>query len=642
MPATDAVKIYGTDEPRPEVIRLAAGPLSIELEGGAIRYVRYGGHEAIRGIDYLLRDSSWRTPPAKITWVRREETPDRFACELEGVVAQDDIDYRYRLVIEGGADGHLEVRADGEAVTGFLTSRTGFVVLHPIIGVAGKAVTVTHRDGSVEETTFPELISPDQPIFNIRALRHEVAPGLFVTCRMEANLPRDPDTVYEMEDQRNWTDASYKTYVCSLLDPWPFRIEAGDRIAQRVSLSFEGRVPQAASGGSATAIAVRFGDGETGRRLPEIGLGVMPEHRAGAGAAASDSDLGLRPQFITAYAVSDSPELAATLADYAALANALGAAVQLELVLPAGKSPGAELAAAAKACAAAGIAPARVIACPEPYLKSVQPVGPWPEVVDLAHIYNQVRKAFPEAKVLGGMLSYFTELNRKPPPIATVDAVICTTTPIVHAGDDRSVMETLEALPAVVASMAAMARGRPLHIGPSSIGMRHNPYGATTAPNPAQGRIAMAEEDPRQKGLFAAAWSVGYAAAIAATPVATLALNHIAGPHGLFAADNALHPVFHVMKALFLAAGKLAVPVKIEGHGIAALAWRDDDRMQLILANLGAETTMANMPTGLSGRLLDAAAFDDAAADPGWSTEGRGPLPARLELGPYAVLFATA
>ena len=641
MAATDAVKVYGTEEARPEVIRLAAGPLSIELEGGAIRYVRYAGHEAIRGIDYLLRDSSWRTPPARMTWVRREETPDRFACELEGVVVQDDIDYRYRLAIEGSADGRLEVRVDGEAATSFLTNRTGFVVLHPIIGVAGRPVTVTHKDGSTEETTFPELISPDQPIFDIRALRHEVAPGLFVTCRMEANLPRDPETIYEMEDQRNWTDASYKTYVCSLLDPWPFRIEAGDRIAQRVSLSFEGSAPGAASDGAAAATTVRFGDGETGRRLPEIGLGVMPEHRAGAGAAGNDPALGLRPQFITAYVVSDSPELAATLADYAALANALGAAVQLELVLPAGKSPGAELAAAAEACAAAGLDPVRVIACPEPYLKSVQPVGPWPEVVDLAHIYNQVRKAFPDAVVLGGMLSYFTELNRKRPPIATVDAVTCTTTPIVHAGDDRSVMETLEALPAVVASMAAMAPGKPLHIGPSSIGMRHNPYGAATAPNPAQGRIAMAEEDPRQKGLFAAAWSVGYAAAIAATPVATLALNHIAGPQGLVAADDSLHPVFHVMKVLCSAAGKPPVPVTVEGSGVGALAWRDGHRRRLLLANLGAEATAVILPPGLSGRVLDAASFAAAATDPNWSTGIGDPLPERLKLGAYAGLFAT-
>ena len=101
---------------------------------------------------------------------------------------------------------------------------------------------------------------------------------------------------------------------------------------------------------------------------------------AGAGAAGNPA-LALRPQFITAYAVTDAPDLAATLADYARIAKAMGAEVQLELVLPEGKSPRSELAAAAEACAKGGLKPARVIVCPAPYLKSIQPVGPWPEVI---------------------------------------------------------------------------------------------------------------------------------------------------------------------------------------------------------------------------------------------------------------------
>ena len=381
-------------------------------EGGAVRYVRYAGHEAIRGIDYLVRDSSWRTPPARFTVARREETPDRFLIELDGAVKQDDIDYRFRLTVEGHKDGRLDVRADGEAASGFLTNRAGFVILHPILGVAGKPVTVTHKDGSTSAAAFPDLISPDQPILDIRALRHEVAPGLFVTCRMEATLPHDPETIFEMEDQRNWTDASYKTYVGSLLDPWPYRIEPGVKVTQRVSLVFEGAAASSASAADG-GVTLRFGDGEAGR-VPEIGLGLMPQYRSGVGAAGNPV-LALRPQFITAYAETDAPDLAATIADYARIADALGAAVQLELVLPQGRSPGAELAAAAAACAKAGLKPARVIACPAPYLKSVQPVGPWPEVADLAHIYGQARKAFPDSIILGGMLSYFTELNRKRP-----------------------------------------------------------------------------------------------------------------------------------------------------------------------------------------------------------------------------------
>ena len=68
---------------------------------------------------------------------------------------------------------------------------------------------------------FPELIDPVQPMMDLRALTHEPAPGLRVTCRMEGDT-------FEMEDQRNWTDASYKTYVRPLALPWPYTLAAGE------------------------------------------------------------------------------------------------------------------------------------------------------------------------------------------------------------------------------------------------------------------------------------------------------------------------------------------------------------------------------------------------------------------------------
>ena len=55
-----------------------SAPDAIELENGAIRYVAYGGHEAIRGIDYLVRDASWRTPPGP-TWSASGSRPSSAA-----------------------------------------------------------------------------------------------------------------------------------------------------------------------------------------------------------------------------------------------------------------------------------------------------------------------------------------------------------------------------------------------------------------------------------------------------------------------------------------------------------------------------------------------------------------------------------
>ena len=39
-----------------------------------------------------------------------------------------------------------------------------------------------------------------------------------------------------MEDQRNWLDASFKTYSGSLLDAWPYLLEEGKSYLQSVEL----------------------------------------------------------------------------------------------------------------------------------------------------------------------------------------------------------------------------------------------------------------------------------------------------------------------------------------------------------------------------------------------------------------------
>ena len=86
----------------------------------------------------------------------------------------------------------------------------------------------------------------------------------------------------------------------------------------------------------------------------------------------------------------------------------------------------------------------------------------------------------------GGMFSYFTELNRKRPPVALLDFVTHATNPIVHAADDDSVMETLEALPHITRSARAIIGDLPYRIGPSTIAMRHEPLRDADDPEPAR------------------------------------------------------------------------------------------------------------------------------------------------------------
>jgi len=51
------------------------------------------------------------------------------------------------------------------------------------------------------EESFPRDVAPHQPIHRHPAIAHEVAPGITAEVRFSGD-------VFEMEDQRNWTDAS--------------------------------------------------------------------------------------------------------------------------------------------------------------------------------------------------------------------------------------------------------------------------------------------------------------------------------------------------------------------------------------------------------------------------------------------------
>ena len=65
-------------------------------------------------------------------------------------------------------------------------------------------------------------------------------PYVYVDNRVVAICTMEGDA-YEMEDQRNWTDASYKTYIRPLALPWPYTIKKGARFAQKVTLAVRER-----------------------------------------------------------------------------------------------------------------------------------------------------------------------------------------------------------------------------------------------------------------------------------------------------------------------------------------------------------------------------------------------------------------
>ncbi len=585
----DLLRLYGTRAREPESRTLVAGDLSVELQDGNLRTLRFRGHEVLRAISFLVRDKDWGTCSAAIAHLAVEEARHGFSVAYRArFTAPSGANLDCAISVSGTAQAVI-VSADCVSDAAFETARAGFVVLHPIVGMAGEPVEVRHGDGSSEQAIWPDQIEPWQPFKQIAAITHRVAPGIEATTEFDGDI-------FEMEDQRNWTDGSYKTYVRPLALPWPYRVPKNEPFSQRISVEIraeDGAVPAA---GISDVIAVRLTP--TKFTLPEIGVGLRPECLQEELAALSVlKTIGAR--HLVAHFDPDAGHGIEALKGYAEIAARSGLKVTLELAVPCKRPLEEEMAAVAALVDKAFLTLDTLFVCPSVDRQSTPPGSKWPECPPLDDVYAAARMAFPDVRLGGGMMSYFTELNRKRVPGDLVDYVSHCTNPIVHAADDLSVMQTFEALRYVVSSTRSIYGDKPYRIGPSTIAMRQNPYGSATRENPARSRVPMAHSDPRHNGAFGAAWTLAYAATVTPAGLEVLTLSTLVGAFGLVAQDceatakGELRPLAHVLARLGALAGKELVAVETSRpDAVVGLASKE----RLLLANITSKTQMVAMP----------------------------------------------
>ncbi|MEZ5932796.1 MAG: hypothetical protein R3F54_12705 [Alphaproteobacteria bacterium] len=676
-----AIALFGTDEPVASSKTLRAGPLTVEFDNGALRYIKVGGKEAIRNIAFVVRDKDWGTYNPVLQNLKIGQSGNGFEVSFDAICKDASQELHYSARIRGKSDGTLVFEGTGKAITDFVTNRTGFVVLHPVDGVAGCPSEVERVDGSTESTSFPEFIDPMCPFQDVRALAHEVLPGIKVTCRMEGDA-------FETEDHRNWNDASFKTYVRPLAKPWPYEIKAGESTEQSVVLTLSGKAPAVAGGNGIKPVTLKIGK-EAGT-MPAIGLSLPPEQDR-AILQALEPVKTLAPQFLVCPFDSriaegaprglggprvstfplDDPRLGGrgeVMAMFKAVGEATGAELVLEAVLACRDAAGApsadekimrrDLELIRKAAEDAGVSFAKVAVSPSSDLKCTLPGSVWPPCPDATAIFEATRKAFPGVPVGGGMFSYFTELNRKRPPVEAIDFICHTSCPMVHASDDITLMENLEALPHIVKSVRAIAPGLPYRVGPSAIGARDNPYGEAAAPNPQNRRLALTRMDPRQRGLAGAAWNLGYVAHLARGQAEAVALSAPVGEFGVAYArmdfeqpwfdqrGSGVYPVYHVIRGMAAGAGKPMLETDLsDGAAIQAVAYQDGGKTVLWIANLTGQPqeVVIDGLKGAKGRIatLDLESFIAATGDPDGLETEEGPTDL-LDLGAYAVVRVTA
>lgn len=606
FPAT--VSQYGKDEPLPRRYDLRAGSLSAVLEGGDLRYVKLGDDPVVIRLYAAVRDRNWNTIEPTFLAYEMDRNEDGFTVRFVAENVGSDVDFEWQGSITGTADGVITATMDGVARKDFLRNRIGWCVLHPM-EVAGVAATVETPDGTVEGQ-FPDLIAPHQPFIDMQSISH-ATPGGEIVIRFAGDL-------WEMEDQRNWTDASYKTYSTPLRLAYPVQIREGDRVWQQVTIEAKGGTNATPDTGGPVRVTV---DPARGRPIPPIGLGV-----ASHGAPLGDEDVALLKALRPAHL---HLSLDLTLSGWReALERATREAATLDAALAieaiAG-TDGAGLADLAGAVSSSEVPIARVLVFSGNDMDTGESV--------LAAARDAFAQAGVDTLIGGGTRAYFTELNRATLPLAGMDVASYTINPQVHAFDNASLTETLTAQPETVRSARAIVGDRPLAVGPITLRPPFNPNATGPEPKPAPGELP-SSVDYRQPSLFAAGWLVGSLNALGNAGVDALTYFETTGWKGLIERrDHPLRvakfhswpgmvfPLYHVLADVGEFYGGEILPVTLgDGLRVQALALRDGGRVRVILANMRDESTTVSLEVpgadNATVRRLDDQLVHLAASDP--------------------------
>jgi len=560
MPRASA-DVPGPVQAAPELaVPLRAGPLRLVFDRGELRWIRLGEREVVRGIYFALRAEGWATIPYQIRGLAITAEPRTFSVRFEARHERGPVRFGWRAEMSGAADGRIRFAVAGTAGSDFLRHRIGLCVLHPADACAGRPCIVETVDGDRLETAFPKLVAPHQPFRSVRAILHEISPGVEVEVRMEGET-------FETEDQGNWGDASFKTYGTPLHLPHPVTVKSGSVVEQSVSLSLFGIHAEPVEQATATVpgalpkkrnstepVVVTLEEGDT---LPLPALGLAGAALVGLAEADAARLRPLRLAHLRADLHLEASGWQELLERAAANATLLELPLELALFLPDDAQAG--LRELAKHAAGA-----------RPRIASVL-VYRAADRMTAEGLLGAARSALAGvsdgASFGGGSDCHFAELNRRRPLPRLLDRLTFALSPQVHAFDDATLVENLRSLPRIADTLRSFAEGTPLGISPVTLRPREDPSPSSWRE---RGERPFTD-DPRQETGFAAAWTLGLLAAAAEAGFASLTCFELAGPRGVLDGGRPF-PVLHA----------LADVAAIPGVRLARARSRRPERVQVL------------------------------------------------------------
>lgn len=539
-------------------IHWSVGAWSLKLRDDELAEIRYNNQLILRSARALIRDQDWNTPSIIVDEVNQTENQLAVKISFSGFGALFTGTVKFSVVADVA-----EIEMSLVSNSDYLANRIGLNLLHPP-SLAGTKLNVLHSNRETEQSVFPVRISPNQPVMDIAGLGWRQG-------YLSVNLALSGD-VFEMEDQRNWTDASYKTYSRPLSLPFPYPVTSGEIISQKL-------------------LMVVIQDSEAEQPKPTSNTRIVLTQQG----SFPSIQLGAATNPVT----STEP---------ASQSGLLAVPILVEVDL---RTNNWKAALAAVAKTEAGI-DLRII-CPaavqekdfEELLNQIEPL----EILRVAifdaeqHIWlEQINRQLVTAMQsrgmsathLAGARSHFTELNRNFTKVPdTCAGLTFSITPLFHALNTEQLVESIAMQSLVTQQAVEIADGKEVHVGPVTLRPRFNNV-ATKAPViPAVQDLSLGygaqwfgSDDSRQQSPELAAWTIASAAAIGVAGVNSITFFEERGPRGIQSDKGDPYPTFLAVSALAqLVGGEL-----LSGNSPDGLVWaigaKKENSTVALVANL--------------------------------------------------------
>jgi hypothetical protein len=611
----ERIKQTGSSLPEADEISLKAGNLLMKFSNGALRDISSGHTELIRMIYAAVRDREWLTIEPAISYEQIDIKPDSFVLKFTCRYISGENDFIAWFEITGESDSSIYFSMEGRAKKTFQRNRIGFCVLHPIETCAGKPCILTHPDGTVEESLFPQLVQPDQPFLNVRSMRWPASGGM---CRLDFE-----GDIFETEDQRNWTDASFKTYSTPLSMKYPVTVQKGTTVTQRIVFTTENLKADIIPENEPVHVVL---DPRISFKIPMIGIA-----RTTRSEPLTQTELRiLRPLRFDHYrinvrlfengwksdvsmAVDEAADLASKIEfalfvddnfeiqirDFIKWFNSLKPKTYCFLIFH-------------KSCA---VTPTDVV----------------------KKVLNALRDQEPRIRIGIGTNANFAELNRNRPEGHNTDLICFSIQPQEHASDNQTLTENLAGQEYVVRSAARFAENTGIWVSPVNIRRRFN-ANVSFMEEPFTGIGLPPQADARIMSLYGACWTAISLKFLCSSGIAGVTYYETVGEKGIIqgkynsrwpeefpSGRGMIFPVYFIFKYLQkyrsfrVIRSSSSQPALVDSFALS-----DGKQLRMILINFTKHTKTVRM-TGCTGiirlRELNTVSFSEAVSNHNWKGE---------------------